>query len=63
MEGEEIELNNGVAIPAIGMGTFTLYNDLEATQLAIHRALKVHFSSSSSLQYIQLNLFIFERLV
>lgn len=41
MRSNQVRLNNGITIPVIGMGTFSMENDRKTTENGVHMALKV----------------------
>ncbi|KAH6826642.1 oxidoreductase superfamily protein [Perilla frutescens var. hirtella] len=49
MRSDQVRLNNGVAIPVIGMGTYSFENDRKTTEQAVEAALKMgyrHFDTA-----------------
>ncbi|KAL2540041.1 NAD(P)-linked oxidoreductase superfamily protein [Abeliophyllum distichum] len=49
MRSNQVRMNNGITIPVIGMGTYSLENDRRTTENAVHMALKMgyrHFDTA-----------------
>ncbi|CAI9767609.1 unnamed protein product [Fraxinus pennsylvanica] len=49
MRSNQVRLNNGITIPVIGMGTYSMENDRKTTENAVHMALKIgyrHFDTA-----------------
>ncbi|KAG8391596.1 hypothetical protein BUALT_Bualt01G0203900 [Buddleja alternifolia] len=50
MRNNQVRLNNGMTIPIIGMGTYSLENDKKATEHAVQMALKMGYTHFDTAQ-------------